>query len=307
MKMKTIKTLALICAFACLCLYSAGPALGETVERSVAAAEDGLVVVRNDSGRLRIVAWDQNRVMVRGEVGDDTRGLEVDASERRVIVEVKQPEERGKGFLSGLFPDDLEADLEIRVPADSRLQVETRASDVDVVGVTGAVDVSTVASKVTVEGQPARLDLASVDGELSFQGETSELNAESLSGVVRVDGRVSGLGVETVSGSISFEGEVSGEVSSLSGDVDFSGTVPGGQRLHIVAHGGDATLRLPASLGADVRLVTVKGSFDNDLVPAASVQKRGETRESTFDLGGGGAAIVVETYGGDIHLSPLDG
>lgn len=294
-----------ICVAALVCLSSSSPASAKSVDRSAPAVADGLVVVRNDAGRVRILAWDEPRVRVKGEVGDDTRGLTVEADGRRVIVEVKQPEEKGTGFLSGLFPDDLEADLEIQVPRDSSLEVRVRASDVEVADVTGVVDIATVSSSVLVRGRPSRLALESVSGVMRFEGRTRELRAESLSGQVRVQGEVGTVGIETVSGDVTFTGTTDGgELSSLSGDITLTGTIARGGRLTVDGHGGDVTLSLPADLDADFRLVTVKGRIDNQLEPGADVRQRGETRESGFTRGAGGSAIVVETYGGDIHLKP---
>lgn len=275
------------------------------VDRSVDAAVDGVVVIHNAAGTLRVIGWDEPKVQVQGTVGEDNRGLTIQTEGHRTTVRVVPPKERGKGMFSKFFPEDLAGNLEVRVPAGSSLEILVESSAVDVKGVSGAIDLETVASEVVVRGEPSKVRFESVSGLARFEGKTGELWAESLSGTIEIAGETQALAVETVSGDITIDGDTAGgELTSLSGDITFSGSLTAGGRLGFDNHGGDIVLVLPTELGADFDLVTVKGKIENTLAPEAKAQRRGENFEASFVHGGGGSTITAETFRGDIRIEP---
>jgi VWFA-related protein len=134
------KLLSVLSVPVAVCLAGGAPAAAQAFEKELAAAGGRVeIVVRNRSGRVTVVAAPAEEelkvVRLRAESSGRPVGegdVKADSSGGRVRVEVA--DSRGGGD---------RVDLTLRVPARSRLRVETAAGAVDVSGPVGEAAVST--------------------------------------------------------------------------------------------------------------------------------------------------------------------
>jgi DUF4097 and DUF4098 domain-containing protein YvlB len=235
------------------------------VNQTMDAEPDGTVSIELVTGSVRFIGWNRNEIQIEGTLAADVEGLEIDISGGHVSIEVELVHRPG-----GIHHAD--ADLEIHVPAGSRIDAESVSADLEVEGIHGAVSIESVNGEIRIRGNVTEADIATV---------SSNIYVESGSGLR--DGQF-----QTVSGSIEFEGAL-----DPSGRFDFE----------VVS--GDVTLRLPGNTSADFDVETFSGDIDNQLGPAAQqTSKYVPSKSLRFSTGSGGARVSIESFSGRVRLLP---
>ena len=311
-------------------LLMAGPACAQQqVDQRRPASASGTVDVSVPTGSVRVVSWSRNEVRVTGSVGRGAERLEFSGSGARTTVAVIFP--RNGRNVRG-------SDLDVYVPAGSRVSVRSISAEAEVRGVRGAVEVTTVSGGVQVEGRPASVDATSQSGDIEVDANTGRVNAGSTSGNVRVDGTVRNeVEARTVSGDIEVEADalslraetVSGTVRAtsvggratvrtVSGDARVEGprlrgdfqTVTGSLVLvgaldprgtsTASSHSGDVELRLRSGAAVQAEITTFSGDVETAISGARVT--RVSRREQQVSVGNGGARVELRTFSGSIRI-----
>jgi DUF4097 and DUF4098 domain-containing protein YvlB len=236
---------------------------------------------------VKIVAWNKGEVNVKGQV--DHAELEMSTSADRTRVRVAGKRHQG------------EAELEIRVPAGSRVEAKGINTTIEVRDVVGVLRLQTVSGDITVTGAPSDVEVHSVNGQVDLDVKSAVVNARSISGAVHVRGARGRAMIDSVSGDCSLAGgdftEV--EMRAVSGDLNFAGALAGQGSFEFKTHSGDIELRLPTATNADFELRTFNGSLESRIGPGAPRQT---TSALDFRAGSGGAKVRSRTFSGDIRV-----
>ncbi len=276
--MKTRTMCTTLIAAAALLLALASPAQ-QRLDEKRPATPTGLVTVSNLAGSVNVKGWDKPEVSVTGTLGKGSERLEFESSGDRTTIRVVLP--KNAHNVDG-------SDLEIRVPAGSRL------------------DVDTVSAEITASDLAGSLSLQTVSGEVSVTGSPKEVNAHSVSGSVRLDAQQSQkLRGKSVSGKVTVKAASPQDVQmeSVSGDVRFEGGLAQGGSLEASTVSGDVEAALPAALAADFTLGTFSGGIENDFGSRDVGKPEDHTgRHVSFTTGAGGASVEVKTFSGAITL-----
>ena len=260
---------------------------GAFVNETRPAKANGVVDIDVPNGGVRIVAWNRAEVNVQGYV--DRSELEVSTSSDRTRVRVAGKRHHG------------DADLEIRVPVASRVEMKGVGTVIEVRDVSGALRLQSVSGDISVTGAPSDVSVHSVNGQVDLNVKSAAVNARSISGGVRVTGARGRAMIDSVSGDCSLDGgdftEV--EMRAVSGDVRFAGSLAAQGSFEFKTHSGDIELRLPAATNADVELRTFNGSLESRLGAGAPKQS---TSALDFRAGNGGAKVRGRTFNGDIRV-----
>lgn len=147
------------------------------VDRTVPAAREGIVVIRVADGAVRIEGWERGEVRVTGTVGADPERLEI--SSRNGYVDVRVP--------SGPQAP-IDADLTLRVPFGSSLDVETHGASVTVDRVEGMVRLASVTGRLTIAGEPMGFVARSERGDIDLSADGVPGLAHSVEGTVTLRG-----------------------------------------------------------------------------------------------------------------------
>lgn len=289
------KTALSLCLAAAVGLLPRPAAAQQKVEARRSASADALVEIENPAGSVRVIGWERGEVMVTGDLGAGASGLDFTGSGSRIRVGV-DTERNPHGVVSS---------LEVRVPAKSRLQIESFAGSITVSEVSGAVSAETVNGSITVSGQAREISAESVNGAVQVSGASTHTKAESVNGSVVVRGASGDLEASTVNGRL----EVSGgsfervHLETVSGSLSFEGGLASGANLEAETVSGSVTIALPASVAADFSISTFSGSVENAFGPPAKrVGQYTSQKELEFSTAGGGASVSVHTLGGSVTL-----
>lgn len=285
---------------AALILATATAACGraeESIDRSVAAAANGTVTIKNISGSITVEGWGEAKVAVTGTLGEGTERLDVTTEGRRTSIEVVLP--RHARHVEG-------SDLRIRVPRGSRVEVESVSATVEVGDVTGELDLHAISGDITARGAAAEVSAQTVSGMILIEASTDKIAAESVSGDVTVEGVSGDVELSTVSGDVSLK--ATGEIdrlrfSSVSGELKCACTLSSKATVKAESHSGDITLALGGRPAGDFSVTTFSGEIENAFGPRGRrTSKFTPGKELEFTLGDASTSVEVTTFSGDVFL-----
>ena len=282
----------------CLVLL-AGPVAaalaGEAIDRTLDMPADGLVRVENVAGRVEFQTWDQARVRVSGEAGDDVEEVEVSSDSLGVQIRVRNRE--GVRRIDG-------TELVLQVPVTASIEARTVSADLILTGSRGEnVLLKSVSGDIEVEASPVRIDINSVSGDVEFEGSAKRSSVETVSGDIILRGLEGELRVSTVSGDVALESSAMERAGfeSVSGDLSLRLAVADGGRLTCDSLSGNIKLRLPATQQGRFDAQSFSGEIRSDFGRAQDVS-RGPGSQLDYRQGQKDAEIRLESFSGDIEI-----
>lgn len=286
------------------------PAVGASAQTRVdqrrPADADGLVQIENAAGSIKVIGWDRDEVQVTGSLGSRAEGLGFVTRPRRTRIQV---EVQGN-------PQRVTSDLEIHVPAGSRLHIESHSAAIDVRDVNGRIKAESVTGSIAIAGRPDEVEVESVSGAISISGPAKRVRASATNASVTIRGVSGVVDAETVNGTLEVSGGdfQEGRLETVNGAIRFDGSLIGGATLDVETVNGSVELRLPANVGADFTISSFGGDIDSDfevkLGPGPIRSSRSDRhdrhdereKEMRFTTGGGGAKVAITTLNGRIVL-----
>lgn len=269
---------------------------GERVDARRAAAPDGVVEIDGAGGTLRIVGWDKPEVYVTGTLGEGAEGLDLGGTAKRIRIDV---EAEGN-------PHSVRSDLEIHVPAGSRIEVDAMSADITVQDVTGTVTADTVSGRIAVTGTAREVSLESVNGGVEVACACTRAHVESVNGAVSVKGARGEVEASTVNGTLTVLGGLfeRAKLETVNGRITFEGGLSAHATLDVESVGGSVELRLPEKTDADFTISTFSGSIRNAWgAEGRRTSRYTREQELSFTAGSGGATVSIQTLSGDVILT----
>lgn len=245
--------------------------------------------VSNAGGGIVVKTWTQNVVRVHAEHSDRmTIQIVLDAA----ALSIKGSSRRGP---------PQEVDYIITAPRWMALNLSGVHTDVEIDGTEAPVTVETVNGDVKCRGGSGYISLQSVSGSIGVQQAKGRIDVHAVSNSITltdVSGDVTG---ETVSGDVKLEGIESSnvDVSTVSGEVEYEGTIRDGGRYRFSTHNGDVVLGVPDKTNATISVSTFNGDFDSSFPVSVTEAQR---RRFSFTIGSGSARVELSTFNGDIKL-----
>jgi DUF4097 and DUF4098 domain-containing protein YvlB len=269
-----------------LLLLAASSATAATVtqeiDRTVALAAGGEVVLENVNGSITVDTWDRDEVRLHvekkvkaGSRSDAEEVMErfavkIRAESDRLEVEAESPRE-GSGFFGWLLNRNLQysASYRLTVPRRAHLEATTVNGTVDVSGIEGRLVVSTVNGGVRIDGVTGDTEVSTVNGRVKVADARGSVSASTVNGGVDVELRR----------------------VDRNADMSFS-TVNGG-----------VSLALPADVATRLDARTSNGGISTDF--PVEVERRHGRKSLRAELNGGGGDLEVRTTNGGISIHKL--
>jgi hypothetical protein len=249
---------------------SLGDRVSATAEArdSIDAGAEPTVRLVNGPGQVRVEGveslGDVEYVVVRYAQGSDpatakeeASGVPVDVAREGGTITLETDGGRGTG-----------ADYTLRVPRGSKLEVESRAGDVNVTGVEGDVSVVAEAGDVTIGDTGGSVSVEAAQGDVSISGVNTDAGQTELvvgSGDVRLEDLILG----TV------------EASVEAGDVEVLGRFSGGGR--IVVETGNITSSIPPEDARELTLEARVGTVVRETQEGGGSSEGGSGEEEQQD------------------------
>ena len=274
----------------------------------------GRITIENIAGKVTVIGWDKDEINVKGTVGEDVRSVDFDVRGDDAQIEVDVPSGRNR---------KIRTELTISVPRQSSIAVETVSAKIDVSGVTasnhrletvsgsveakdttGSMDIETVSGQITLHDADSQVKIDTVSGSVKTTGNAESVDAETVSGSVQIIGVQQEVRVGAISGSIRIEGDglEDFEVETVSGSVNFNGSLASNTDVEVHTISGSVNLKIDGPLPAEYDLRTSSGSINCSFGPGVQ-KRRGPGQSLRFELDSGDGDVRVETFSGSITIS----
>jgi DUF4097 and DUF4098 domain-containing protein YvlB len=267
---------------------AASPARADDWSKTYQISNRANLRVSTDDGDVTVVGADQKQIDVRVttegyKIGSNDVRIEESQNGDHVVISVKMPH-----FNFSFFGGRHKAvKVELHVPRELELEVETSDGNVVAQNVAGRVHFSTGDGNVTATAVHGDIRLHTGDGHISGTNFDGTLDADTGDGNLQISGRFDSLSLKTGDGNI--EAQVGG-----GSKVANSWTVRSGD--------GHITMRLPADLNANVDAHTGDGSITCD-IPITVSGTLSHTVRGKLNAGGG--TLSITSGDGSIHLEKL--
>jgi len=243
--------------------------------------------VSTDDGDVTIVGADQKQI----DAHVTTEGYKISSSEVRieesqsgdhVVISVKMP------HFSFSFGRHKSIKVELHVPRDLELDVQTGDGNVVAQNVTGRIHFNTGDGNVTATNVHGDIRLHTGDGRIEGTNFDGSLDADTGDGNLRISGRFDTLTLKTGDGNIEAQVGSGSKVANTwtvrSGDGHITMRVPADLNANVDAHTGDGSITLDIP-------ITVAGSLSHSSVHGK--------------LNAGGGTLSISSGDGSIHLEKL--
>ena len=265
------------------------PALAdEQVNKTIDASPNGYVEIYNTSGTVEVTGWKQNKVEVTGTLGDCDE----------VLIRVEVPNRHW---------GDIDADLYIKVPENSRLEVSAVSADIDVDAVRGEQSLESVSGDIESTGVVNDVEAASVSGDIEIEGDDAkgDFEAATVSGDVYLTGVSGSVEAESVSGDVDVAGGRFDDVyfESVNGDQTFAAALIDGGEMSMESVNGSIEIDFTEPVSAEIDIETFNGSIRNCFGPKPErTSKYSPGLALRFTEGDGDSRIEIETLNGSVNI-----
>jgi DUF4097 and DUF4098 domain-containing protein YvlB len=176
--------------------------------------------------------------------------------------------------------------IELHIPADADLQIETGDGGVDVEPINGNVDIHTGDGHIRVDGAKGAIRLRTGDGSIEAFRLDGQFDATSGDGHIRAEGRFDRVNVKTGDGPVDVRALAGSKLSST---------------WSIHTGDGSVSLAVPDSLQANINAHTNDGHVDVGI----PLQMEGRAGKNAIrgKLNGGGEFVNISTGDGSIRLN----
>lgn len=261
------------------------------------------VRVDTNDGAVKIYTSDSKQV----EFHVDYQGLELNKNlhiDSRQDGDSVQINARVSGHWGFSWGRNRGIRIEVRMPKDADLQVDTGDGSVETQGlsgrvkihtgdgsvraeaVNGDVDIDTGDGSITVDGAKGDIRLRTGDGHIDARDLDGKVDATSGDGHIKLDGRLDALNIKTGDGGIDAHLQPGSKIASSwsirTGDGSVDIVLPADLQANIDASTNDGHI----SLGIPV---TVEGTFSNSQIHGK--------------MNGGGQSLTIHTGDGSIRLN----
>ena len=251
--------------------------------KSFTVSTRATVHVNTNDGSVRVTTSDAKQV----EIHVDYRGYEegktlhIESHQSGDVVEFTARAANAWGPSFGLR--DLH--IEVRLPKDSDLKVETGDGEIHASGLSGNVDLGTGDGSMTVSAMSGVLRFHTGDGAIDGNDLDGQCDAVSGDGSIKLSGRFDLLKTRSGDGKIVINAAHGSKMDSgwsvQSGDGEIEVAVPGDLRANVDASTGDGhiTTDIPITVSGGLSKTRVQGT-----------------------LNGGGQSLTIHTGDGSIRL-----
>jgi DUF4097 and DUF4098 domain-containing protein YvlB len=263
----------------------------ERIDTAFAFDKSGSVTLTATSGEIIVSGGSDARIHV--VATSESGNLSLDASPNRVILQNRAGESR----------------FEITVPYGVQVIARSQSGDMRIRDTRGTVEAHASSGDLEVEGVNGHLDVNTLSGSITARDVAGDADIATTSGDVKIFNLLGNADVSTVSGDVELRGVTGKTVraKTTSGDVRFDGLIDAAGRYDFTAHSGDVEMHVQRDASAQLTISTWNGGINSDfpitLRPGDHAIGSGMGKQYNFQIGGGGARIIAETFSGDVTIA----
>lgn len=246
-------------------------------------------------------AWGQNAEQAKQRLADAL--IEPYAAGNRVELRVENGDRRdARG---------LDIEFNVKVPADTAVDVRTASGDVRITNVKGEVRVQSASGNLHLEGTARLASVKTVSGHATLinTGSDVQLVISTVNGDVQVQTLAArAIDINSVNGDVRVAAWTGDRayIRTLEGDLELQTTLTKGGRYEIESHSGNINLSLAEQPGFDLEAHTFNGRMRIDF----PIKSEGPIRDSDRGprsvrgtYGDAGSSLRLQTFNGNLTVT----
>jgi hypothetical protein len=242
---------------------------------------------------------------VKYDKADWAQELEIDSSQDGNTVALKALVDAHTGWGWPHF-GSRRLDIEVRMPQNADLKIETSNGAIDVSSVDGDVSIHTTNGRVNAEHLSGTIDIGSSNGGITLNAVHGAVKAYTSNGVIRAEGLEGKCWMATSNGGVNVQGRFDSLDIATGNGVVVARAEPGskissGWNIHTSNAG--VTLSVPKDLAATLDASTSNGGIAMDL--PLTVQGVISNTRIRGTLNGGGPEVSIRTSNASIRVNSL--
>jgi DUF4097 and DUF4098 domain-containing protein YvlB len=293
-----LATIALACAVTAQVQTPAEPrhTRAPETDQTVSVSRGTRLVIDNYAGEVEIHAWDKDAIRVQAR---HNARVKIDIRHDANMVSIGTGSTKSSGSI----------DYEIMAPAWMPMKIEGHFNFVTIEAVQAEIAVTTVRGDIVLKNIGSAT-VKTVEGAIELDRARGRVSLNSVNEDIKVSGASGEFVAETTNGNISVTRmeSTSVEVTTVSGDIEYEGSLADKGHYTFTSHSGDVKLTIPASASATFSVRTYSGEFSSSLpVKGPNPSEVRQGRRVTYTLGNGSADVEMESFAGDIVLRRAGG
>jgi len=252
------------------------PAKYTDLESGVLDVEDSQsILIQVDHGEVIVLGTEEQQAQVKGRVlfADE---LEYQVRSKEKQISIKAFTHR-KGF------SDVPLRLEVRVPKQMQVKVETDSASVSVQDYEGVLEVASISGIITIKRMAGKITLYSNRGNITVR---------ESSGDISIVGNYGALNVQNVYGETA--------VSTIMGNVVFNGLIQTGDTVRLETDHGSVSVNLSSDSALSLRVRSTSGD-----VACVLPDINSSTRTCDGEIRSGGGILSIRTVSGAVTLQMI--
>ena len=287
----------------------------EPFSRSFPVAKGAALLLSNISGNIQVTAaagerievealkrgWGPNAEQAKQRLPDAT--IETYAAANRVELRVAHgPRKDGR---------TVDVEFNVKVPADTAVDLRTMSGDIRVTNVKGEVRVQGVNGNLALSGTTRLAAVKTVSGSIAVTngGAEAQLSLSTVNGDLLIETlSTRALDVNTINGNVRISGWSGdrAQIRTLDGNLDLQTTLVKGGRYEIESHSGNINVSLPEQPGFELEAHTFSGRIRVDFAiksegPVRDTERGPRTVRGTY--GDGSSSLRLQTFNGNVAVT----
>jgi len=252
------------------------PAKYTDLESGVLDVEDSQsILIQVDHGEVIVLGTEEQQAQVKGQVlFADELEYEVRSTEKQISIKAFT---HRKGF------SDTPLRLEVRVPKQIQVKIETDSASVSVQDYEGVLEVDSTSGIITIKRMAGKITLYSNRGNITVR---------ESSGDISIVGNYGALNVQNVYGETA--------VSTIMGHVVFNGLIQTGDTVRLETDHGSVSVNLSPDSALSLRVRSTSGD-----VACVLPDINSSTRTCDGEIRSGGGILSIRTVSGAVTLQMI--
>ena len=252
------------------------PAKYTDLESGVLDVEDSQsILIQVDHGEVIVLGTEEQQAQVKGRVlFADELEYQVRSTEKQISIKAFT---HRKGF------SDIPLRLEVRVPKQMQVKVETDSASVSVQDYEGVLEVASISGIITIKRMAGKITLYSNRGNITVR---------ESSGDISIVGNYGALNVQNVYGETA--------VSTIMGHVVFNGLIQTGDTVRLETDHGSVSVNLSSDSALSLRVRSTSGD-----VACVLPDINSSTRTCDGEIRSGGGILSIRTVSGAVTLQMI--
>jgi len=233
------------------------------------------ILIQVDHGEVVVLGTEEQQAQVKGQVlFVDELEYQVRSTEKQISIKAFT---HRKGF------SDIPLRLEVRVPKQIQVKIETDSASVSVQDYEGALEVDSTSGIIAIEQLVGRITLYSNRGNITVR---------ESSGNISIVGNYGALNVQNVYGETA--------VSTIMGNVVFNGLIQTGDTIRLETDHGSVSVNLNPDSALSLQVRSTSGD-----VACVLPDINSSTRTCDGEIRSGGGILSIRTVSGAVTLQMI--